>query len=194
MVPTFAPNNAAYGSLFDTELLREFGLGCASKGIDATDLDYVLCFQFNARVEFTRAAESRWAVLDIAPFRYAIANIFKRCAGKQMRRTNAFRVVASVAYIKAIWHLDAISQFVRQPMRCELAHPDLDARVSVGEGSRPIDAPVVRGGFLNKFLKKLKAANLISHLSALHWRGCMALAALARCGATSILPPNLEVS
>lgn len=106
---------------------------------------------------------------------------------EQMARTAARRVIAFMAYVKPLGNRPN-RYFISKPV-CSLIPSITPNRpiAIVKSATRPFHASVAFWNRLKHFLEQSITANLVSHRCTLHWCASMALAALTRCGASSIL-------
>ena len=151
----------------------------------------------NSNLSGVRRCEFRIRVafsVMISAFRRTVSHIFEMSAEEEMRITETGWAVALMAYFHAVWYRP-VDKFVGNSMAVFLDGVNPNGSISGStEISRPNETFVPLGRGLDHFFEQTQAANLVSHISALLWRGCMALVVFPHHGAFSILAHPIRLS
>ena len=187
-LPTQPVNNAPDLTLSYAVLASDRGLTSAF-GVCSSYLFNLICAQFYAWILLSWSA-----VYTMSAFSIAVLHIGALISSKQVIGTKARWIVALMQHAMTFrdW---AVRHFVRKRRNC--AHftfmPDVPiASVPLGKGPRQAGISFWNVGHHPKKYQVSQRTvairdTLFTHLRALLGSGCMALAALARCGALLIL-------
>jgi hypothetical protein len=119
-----------------------------------------------------------------------VSGVIELGSKEEVRGTKTSRDIAFMQDAQSIGN-SPNGQLVGQSMNWSAFTVHFCRSVSKGNfGSWPQHARVILGNVAQQFMKQRDVAILVGHLGGLLRRTCTALAALARCGAFSILPSN----